>query len=103
MKNFKFEPINLEADKPQIEAWDTLYRGTPEYESIRHFILEDDIIFGLGELIAGTLAANTPAPVEHVAINDKFGQSGTPAALMKAYGLDAENIVKAAKKAISRK
>ena len=41
--------------------------------------------------------------VEFVAINDKFGQSGTPAALMKAYGLDAEHIVEAAKKAISRK
>ncbi len=64
---------------------------------------EHFIAGGLGELIAGTLAANTPAPLEHVAINDKFGQSGTPAALMKAYGLDAENIVKAAKKAISRK
>jgi len=64
---------------------------------------EHFIAGGLGELIAGTLAANTPAPLEHVAINDKFGQSGTPAALMKAYGLDAENIVKAAKRAISRK
>ena len=64
---------------------------------------EHFIAGGLGELIAGTLAANTPAPLEHVAINDKFGQSGTPAQLMKAYGLDAENIVKAAKKAIARK
>ena len=58
---------------------------------------------GLGELIAGVLAANTPTPLEHVAIKDKFGQSGTPAQLMKAYGLDAENIVKACKKAMSRK
>ena len=38
---------------------------------------------GLGELISGVLAANKPAPVEYVAIKDKFGQSGTPAALMK--------------------
>ena len=52
MKSFKLEPINLEKDKPQIEAWDTQFRGTPEYETIRHFILEDDLIFGLGELIA---------------------------------------------------
>ncbi len=64
---------------------------------------EHFIAGGMGESIASTLAANAPAPVEFVAINDKFGQSGTPSALMKAYGLDAEHIVAAAKKAISRK
>ena len=64
---------------------------------------EHFIAGGMGESIAGTLAANAPAPVEFVAINDKFGQSGTPSALMKAYGLDAEHIDEAAKKAISRK
>ena len=58
---------------------------------------------GLGELISGVLAANKPAPVEYVAIKDKFGQSGTPAALMKAYGLDADNIVAASKRAMARK
>ena len=64
---------------------------------------EHFIAGGLGELICGVLAANKPAPLEHVAINDKFGQSGTPAKLMEAYGLDAAHIVKAAKKAMSRK
>ena len=58
---------------------------------------------GLGELISGVLAANKPAPVEYVAIKDKFGQSGTPAALMKAYGLDADNIVAASKRSMARK
>lgn len=58
---------------------------------------------GLGELIAGVLAVNSPCPVEFVAVNDKFGQSGTPARLLKEYGLDSENIVKAALKAIGRK
>lgn len=58
---------------------------------------------GLGELIAGTLARHTPAPLELVAVDDRFGQSGSPAELMKAYGLDAAHIVEAARKAISRK
>lgn len=58
---------------------------------------------GLGELIAGTLAANKPAPVEYVAIHDKFGQSGTPEELMKAYGLDAKHIIESVKKVITRK
>lgn len=64
---------------------------------------EHFIAGGLGELISGFLAGHFLAPVEYVAIADKFGQSGTPAELMKAYGLDAEHIVKAAKIAVERK
>ena len=58
---------------------------------------------GLGESIAQTLVTNHPVPMEFVAVDDRFGQSGTPAELMKNYGLDAVYIVEAAKKAISRK
>lgn len=58
---------------------------------------------GLGELVSGLLARNEPAPVEFVSVDNRFGQSGTPAELMTAYGLDAAHIVEAAKKAISRK
>ena len=58
---------------------------------------------GLGELVSGLLARNEPAPVEFVSVDNRFGQSGTPAELMTAYGLDAAHIVDAAKKAISRK
>ena len=65
---------------------------------------EEHFIFGgMGEMIAGVLAACNPVPMEMVAINDRFGQSGTPAELMKAYGLDAEHIAAAARRAISRK
>lgn len=58
---------------------------------------------GLGELVAGLLARNCPAPVEFVSVDDQFGQSGTPAELMKLYGLDSESIVKSVKKVLSRK
>ena len=58
---------------------------------------------GLGDAVAAVLAANAPAPVEFVNGGDKFGQSGTPAELMAAFGLDAAHIVAAAKKAVSRK
>jgi len=64
---------------------------------------EHFIAGGLGELISGFLASHYLAPVEYVAIADKFGQSGTPEELMKAYGLDAEHIVTAAKRAVGRK
>ena len=58
---------------------------------------------GLGELIAGVLAQRIPVPMEFVNGADKFGQSGSPAELMAAYGLDAPHIAQAAQKVISRK
>lgn len=58
---------------------------------------------GLGELIAGVLMRNIPVPMEFVAVNDKFGQSGKPAELMQKYGLDSVHIISAAKKVIARK
>ena len=64
---------------------------------------EHNLAGGLGEAVAAALAAEAPAPVELVNGADRFGQSGTPAELMKAYGLDAAHLVEAAKRAIARK
>ncbi|MDE0535121.1 transketolase family protein [Tenacibaculum sp. L6] len=58
---------------------------------------------GLGESVARCLATNNPTPQEFVAVNDSFGESATPAELMKKYGLNDEAIVKAVEKVISRK
>jgi transketolase len=58
---------------------------------------------GLGDSIAQLLATNNPAPMEMVAVNDSFGESGTPEDLMKKYGLKAENIVESVMKVMSRK
>ncbi|MDA8820608.1 transketolase family protein [Schleiferiaceae bacterium] len=58
---------------------------------------------GLGESIAQTLVTNNPVPQEFVAVNDSFGESGTPAQLMDKYGLNADAIVSAAQKVIKRK
>ena len=58
---------------------------------------------GLGDSIAQLVCQNNPLPIEFVAVNDSFGESGTPDQLMEKYGLNAEAIEKAAEKAISRK
>jgi transketolase len=58
---------------------------------------------GLGDSIAQLLSRELPTPLEMVAVNDSFGESGTPDQLMTKYGLDAVNIVEAVKKAIKRK
>ncbi|KOS06078.1 transketolase [Flavobacterium akiainvivens] len=64
---------------------------------------EHNRLGGLGDSIAQLLATNTPAPQEYVAVNDSFGESGTPAQLMTKYGLDADHIIKAVQKVIARK
>ena len=64
---------------------------------------EHNMCGGLGELIAGVLASHAPTPIEYINGADKFGQSGTPGQLLKAYDMDAEHIAEAARKVISRK
>ena len=58
---------------------------------------------GLGDSVAQVLAQNFLAPQEYVAVNDSFGESGTPMELMTKYGIDTQNVVDAALKVIARK
>lgn len=64
---------------------------------------EHSIIGGLGSAVAEVVTGNCPVPVLRVGIKDVFGESGKPAELLKAYGLTAEDIVKAVKHGISMK
>jgi transketolase len=64
---------------------------------------EHNRLGGLGDSVAQTLIKNLLVPQEYVAVNDSFGESGTPAQLMEKYGLTAKDIVAAAKRAIARK
>ncbi|KEH97336.1 transketolase family protein [Clostridium massiliodielmoense] len=64
---------------------------------------EHSVIGGLGSAVCEVLSENHPVPVIRVGVKDKFGESGKPAELLKAYGLTAEDIVKAVKKGISLK
>ena len=58
---------------------------------------------GLGESISRVLSKNMPLPQEFVATKDTFGESGTPAELMKKYGLNSDSIVEKVKMVINRK
>ena len=64
---------------------------------------EHNIIGGLGESVSRTLVQHHLVPQEFVAVNDSFGESGTPEQLMEKYGLNSAAIVEKATKAISRK
>ena len=58
---------------------------------------------GLGDSIAQLLSRELPTPLEMVAMNDSFGESGPPMKLMEKYGLTSKEIISSAKKVISRK
>jgi transketolase len=47
---------------------------------------------GLGGSVAQVLAEHHPTPMKMVAVEDSFGESGTPAQLMAKYGLTADSI-----------
>jgi len=58
---------------------------------------------GLGSAVAETISESYPVPVRRIGIQDRFGQSGTPAELLEEYGLTARYIAKAAEEAIALK
>ena len=64
---------------------------------------EHNYLGGLGESVARVLTTNHPCPQAFVATNDTFGESGTPAQLMKKYQLDREAITVKALEVIQRK
>ena len=58
---------------------------------------EHSVIGGLGEAVCSLLSEKLPTPVKRIGVQDVFGESGPANALLKAYGLSAENIVEVAK------
>ena len=67
-------------------------------------VAEEHLIFGgLGSAVSQLVSQNFPIPVEFVGVQDTYAESGAPDELLKKYGLTAETIVVAAKKALSHK
>ena len=64
---------------------------------------EHNIIGGLGDSIAQVASKAWPVPIEYVGTNDTFGESGKPTELLVKYGMDADHIIAAADKVLSRK
>jgi transketolase len=64
---------------------------------------EHQINGGLGDSVANVLARKMPTPQEYVAVNDSFGESGTPDELLIKYGLGKDNVIAAVRAALKRK
>lgn len=99
-KGISAEVINIHTIKPLDK--DTILNSVAKTGCIVT-AEEHNYLGGLGESVARVLALNNPAPQEFVATNDTFGESGTPAQLMKKYGLDSEAIVAKTEAVLKRK
>ncbi|MDR3195704.1 MAG: transketolase family protein [Endomicrobium sp.] len=64
---------------------------------------EHQIYGGFGSAVAEVLVKNSPVPMEMVAVNDTFGESGNPMDLMTKYGLRDVNVAEAVQKVLKRK
>jgi transketolase len=64
---------------------------------------EHNIYGGMGDAVAQVAAKNFPIPIEYIGTRDTFGESGTPAELLKKYKLDVPDIIAAAEKVLARK
>lgn len=58
---------------------------------------EHSVIGGLGSAVAELLVKKQPTYVHMIGLQDTFGESGTPAALLEKYGLNAKAIVEKVK------
>ncbi len=67
-------------------------------------VIEDhQKIGGLGSVIAQLLAETYPIPIEFIAINDLFGETGNTEELYKKHHLDKQTIKNAIRKVLKRK
>ena len=99
-KGFSAEIINIHTIKPLDE--DAILNSVSKTKCVVT-AEEHQRNGGLGDSVAQLLAQKLPVPMEYVAVDDQFGESGTPAELMVKYGIDTPNVVEAALKVMSRK
>jgi transketolase len=99
-KGISVELINMHTIKPLDKK--TLLKSLSKTKCV--VTAEEHMIAGgLGESVAQVITQELLVPQEFVAVNDTFGESGTPMELMKKYGIDTEHIVAAVEKVIKRK
>lgn len=99
-KGISVELINMHTIKPLDEA--AILRSVEKTGCV--VTAEEHMMHGgLGDSVAQLLSRNLPAPQEYVAVNDTFGESGSPMELMTKYGIDSPNVVDAALRVIGRK
>lgn len=99
-KGISVEIINMHTIKPLDAA--ALLKSVEKTKCV--VTAEEHMINGgLGDSVAQVLTQKMLVPQEYVGVNDTFGESGDPMDLMAKYGIDTQDVVEAALRAIQRK
>lgn len=94
------EVINIHTIKPlDSEAIIASARKTRAVVTCEEHLVNN----GLGDSVAQVLAMNCPTPMEYVAVDDRFGESGTPDEMLTNYGLRASDIINKVRVVMKRK
>lgn len=91
--------INIHTIKP-IDR-DIIIRAAKETGKIVT-VEEHSVIGGLGSAVSEVVTETVPVPVVKIGVQDVFGHSGPAAALLKEFGLCADNIVKVTKQVLGK-
>lgn len=99
-EGIKCSVINMPTLKPIDEA--AIIRAAEKTGAI--VCAEEHLLHGgLGSAVARVVVNNCPVPMEFVAINDRYAESGKQGELFEKYGLTAQNIAQAVRGVIKRK
>jgi len=81
---------------------DTILKAARETDAIVT-AEEHQIHGGMGSAVAEVLAQIYPVPIKMVGVKDKFGESGSPDELQRAYQLTSDDIIRNVHEVISEK
>ena len=98
-EGIKARIINMATIKPLDE--ELVIRAAKECGRIVT-VEEHNILGGLGEAVAGVVAEHAPVLVHRIGVCDEFGHSGPAAALLKQFGLTADEIVAQTKTVVGK-
>ena len=98
-EGIKARIINMATIKPLDE--ELVIRAAKECGRIVT-VEEHNILGGLGEAVAGVVAEHAPVLVHRIGVRDEFGHSGPAAALLKQFGLTADEIVAQTKTVVGK-
>jgi transketolase len=99
-KNISAEIINIHTIKPLDE--EAVLKSISKTKCV--VTAEEHMMNGgLGDSIAQLIARKNLVPLEMVAVNDKFGESGQGEELMTKYHINTPDVVAAAERVIKRK
>jgi transketolase len=99
-KGIGSEVINSTTVKPLDEA--TIIKSVKKTGAVVT-VEEHQIIGGLGSAVAEVLGEGFPVPMARVGVRDRWGESGEPEELLKAFGLKSKNIIQSVQEVIKKR